>query len=51
MKSGIPDPDETLLAIQISKGQLIILPFHWKYLINVNVNCLGVNDLVSYFLV
>jgi len=49
--SGIPDPTETLLAIQISKGQLIILPFHWKYLINVPVNCLGVNDLVSYFLV
>jgi hypothetical protein len=50
MISGIPDPNESLLVIQISQGQLIILPFHWKYLLNIDVKCLGVNDLVSYFL-
>jgi len=48
MKDGAPDPAETLLAIKISKGQLIILPFHWKYLVHVDVKCLGVNDIITY---
>lgn len=49
--ASVPDPNESLLAIQISKGQLIILPFHWKYLVpDITVDCLVVNDLVSYFL-
>jgi len=48
MNEGNPDPAETLLAINISKGQLIILPFHWKYLVKIDVKCLGVDDIISY---
>lgn len=51
MIGGIPNPDESLLAIKISKGQLIILPFHWKFLLNVDVLTLGVHDLLTYFLI
>lgn len=51
MINGLPNPDESLLAIQISKGQLIILPFHWKYMINVDVVSLGIHDLLTYFLI
>jgi hypothetical protein len=47
----IPDTEESLVALQISEGQIIILPFHWKFLTTINIKCVGVNDIISYFLV
>lgn len=51
MIQGIPNPDESLLAIKISKGQLVILPFHWKFMLNVDVVTMGVHDLLTFFLI
>jgi hypothetical protein len=49
----IPDPtDANLLAIQAKTGEIVIIPFHWRYLITskLNVKCLGIHDYVTYFL-
>ena len=49
----IPDPtDSNLLAIQAQAGEIIMIPFHWHYLITgkVKVKCLGIHDYVTYFL-
>jgi hypothetical protein len=49
----IPDPDDSnLLAIQARTGEIIMIPFHWHYLITgkVKVKCLGIHDYVTYFL-
>ena len=49
----IPDPSNTnLLAIQAKKGEIIIIPLHWSYLITntLNVKCIGIHDLITFFL-
>ena len=49
----IPDPDDAnLLAVQAKKGEIVIIPFHWRYLIDVklDVACLGIHDFITYFL-
>jgi hypothetical protein len=51
--SIIPDPeDANLLAIQAKADEIIILPFHWRYLISekLDVKCMGIHDWVTYFL-
>ena len=51
--NSIPDPNDTnLLAIQAKSGEILILPLHWYYYINnnLNVKCIGIHDLVTYFL-
>jgi hypothetical protein len=48
-----PDPDDAeLLAIQMSAKHIILVPFHWRYLItgNLEVECLGIHDYITYFL-
>ena len=53
---GEPQEGENVVAIQLSRGQLLILPFKWHYIIPKNnsqaINCeaLGVHDFVTYFL-
>lgn len=49
---GLPDNNEKLINIQIKNGQSLILPFHWKYYIEKNnkFNCLGIHNLITYFL-
>lgn len=49
----IPDPSNTnLLAIQAKSGEIIIIPLHWHYLITnkLTVSCIGIHDLITYFL-
>ena len=49
----IPDPtDSNLLAIRAQAGEIILIPFHWHYLITdkLKVKCLGIHDYVTYFL-
>jgi len=59
--NNIPNNDENIIAIQAKKGQIIILPFHWNYMIpfknnNENVftpntlETIGIHDLITYFL-
>lgn len=49
----IPDPtDAKLLAIQAKVGEIVIIPFHWRYLITpkLDVKCMGIHDMITYFL-
>jgi hypothetical protein len=49
----IPDPEAAnLLAIQAKANEIIILPFHWRYLISekLDVKCMGIHDFITYFL-
>jgi hypothetical protein len=48
--TGIPDPEESLIAIKLSTGQLLIIPFHWHYLIKTEVVYYGIHDYISYIL-
>lgn len=50
--NGLPDMNENLINIQLRNGQCLILPFHWKYFIEKNnkFNCLGIHNLITYFL-
>jgi hypothetical protein len=48
-----PDPESAnLLAIQAKKMEIVIIPFHWRYLIQnkLDVECLGIHDYITYFL-
>jgi hypothetical protein len=48
-----PDPeDANLLAIQAKTNEIIIIPFHWRYLIDtkLDVKCMGIHDWVTYVL-
>ena len=49
---GAPLDDETIISINISAGQVVIVPRHYRYLIpeDMNVECLGIHDYVSYLL-
>ena len=55
---GIPIEGENVLAIQMSAGQSVIVPLRWRYMIpvehepanNVEIKCIGIHDIVSYFL-
>lgn len=52
LPDNTPDTNENLINIQLNIGQCLILPFHWKYYIDKNnsYNCLGIHNLVTYFL-
>ena len=41
-----------VVGLTLSRGQIVILPFHWSYIISPGgrVDCIGLNDLVTYFL-
>lgn len=43
-------PDETIITLQMTPSQVLILPFHWKYSIASSVNALGIHDLISWIL-
>lgn len=46
-----PQSEEDIINIQLSIGQCVILPFHWKYLIKKNnFTCLGVHNIITYIL-
>jgi len=45
-----PDTNESLIAISLKPQQIVIVPFHWYYLINMKCNILDVHDYITYFL-
>jgi len=46
-----PEFEGDITNVQLSFGQCIILPFHWKYLIKKNnYMCLGVHNMATYLL-
>jgi hypothetical protein len=49
-KMKLPDPDETLITIQLLPSQILILPFHWHYHADVSLELLGVHDYISWIL-
>ena len=43
--------NNAIVEVQLSEGQILILPFKWLYLIdNSNVTCIGIHDYITYFL-
>lgn len=52
MVQGLPDMDETLLAVHLLPGQLLILPYRWWYHIpdRMVVSAIGVHDYITYAL-
>ena len=43
--------DTEIVEIQLSQGQIIIIPFNWLYLLaDSTVDCIGIHDLITYFL-
>lgn len=49
-KEHVPDPEETLITLQIQPSQVVILPFHWHYYSDVPLRSLGVHDYLSWLL-
>jgi len=51
-EDNAPLQDENVIAIQVAKGQVVIVPLHWRYMIpdNMHVNCMGVHDIITYAL-
>ena len=50
---GAPASNENVIAIRLSIGQSVVVPFHWKYMIPLNISevqCIGIHDLVTYVL-
>lgn len=49
---NVPDPNESLLAVHLLPGQVLVIPYHWRYLIMqpMQVGCLGVHDYITYIL-
>jgi hypothetical protein len=51
---GAPVPDTKLVAVQINIGQVLIIPFHWHYMMQPSdekeLNCVGVHDYITYLL-
>jgi hypothetical protein len=50
MVQGLPDTDETLLAVHLLPGQMLILPYRWWYHIpdRMVVSTIGVHDYITY---
>lgn len=50
--NGVPDPQQSLLAMHLLPGQVMILPFRWNYLVMqpMCVGCLGIHDYITYML-
>lgn len=50
MIQGLPDTDETLLAVHLLPGQMLILPYRWWYHIpdRMVVSTIGVHDYITY---
>lgn len=47
-----PDPDKTVIIIKLKPHQLIIVPYHWKWMIETKkqINFLGIHDAITLIL-
>lgn len=51
MLAGEPDPSQELLAMQLRSHQVVILPFHWRYLLPAShVEAVGVHNVLTVLL-
>ena len=52
MIQGLPDTEETLLAVHLLPGQMLLLPYRWWYHIpdRMAVSTIGVHDYITYLL-
>lgn len=52
MINDLPDTEETLLAVHLLPGQMLILPYRWWYHIpdRMAVSAIGVHDYITYVL-
>lgn len=52
MNGNVPDPEETLLAVHLLPGQILIIPYRWRYHIpeRMVVSAIGVHDYATYVL-
>lgn len=48
--NNAPAEDEKLIAVQCKKGNILLIPFKWKYNAGISADCLGVHDIVTYLL-
>lgn len=50
--NNIPSTEETLIIMKLKPRQIVILPFHWKYMIQIYqpIYYLGVHDAITPFL-
>ena len=45
------DTDAEIVEVQLSEGQILIIPFNWLYFIqNSTIECVGIHDYITYFL-
>jgi len=51
-KDGMPDPEETVIIIKLKAHQLLIVPYHWYTMIDIQKQVLfmGIHDLLTPFL-
>jgi hypothetical protein len=49
---GAPQSDANIIALQLSAGQTVIVPLHYRYMvpIGMNVSCFGAHDVITYLL-
>lgn len=44
------NPDETIITLQMTPTQILILPLHWKYSLSSKANIIGIHDYISWML-
>lgn len=51
VNSKPPTEEDRIIAIKLTKGQSLILPFKWKYYIedNNDIKTWGIHDLITFF--
>lgn len=45
-----PSPEDTLITLQITPSQLVILPFHWHYYSSIDLHVKGIDDYITWIL-
>ena len=47
--SGIPDPNETVIIMKLKAHQLLIVPYHWYTMIEIEkqIEFIGIHDILT----
>ena len=43
-------PDATLMTLQMQPDQILVLPFHWQYICEKEIQVMGVHDWITWVL-
>lgn len=51
-KDGQPDPDKTVIILKLKAYQLLIVPYHWKWMIETEkrIEFTGIHDAITWIL-